>query len=94
MAVDQALDELLAEAEGPRPSRAFIERLLTAGYAEALELEAQRVRIADRIEKLLPSLSPEDPRVTELSAQLSAVSARLRTLRRRLATVRVRFATR
>jgi chromosome segregation ATPase len=95
----QEISSLLAESESEsgrgRPSLAAIENTLTAGYARALELEAERWRLERRIGQLAPRLDEQDavPGAEEL-ARLARRAARtdgeLQRLRSLLATLRAR----
>jgi len=80
--------------EGTQPlRRADIEELLTAGYAEALELEAERLRIAECLEEAIARI--EEPRgIREIAlrrAELGIVTERLAALRDRLEEAGRRF---
>lgn len=95
----EEISSLLAESESEtgasRPSLNAIEETLTAGYARALELEAERWRLERRIGELAPHLDETDaaPGVEEL-AKLARRAARtdgeLRRLRNLLAALRAR----
>jgi hypothetical protein len=85
-AVDRALDALIAVCEtGALPDRESVEHVLTSGYAEALDLEAERLSIVRRLERGRAGDAPVD--VVALRADLHAITSRLRVLRRRLAAV-------
>lgn len=93
--VDQAIDALLAvdeDASDPRPRRVVVEHVLTTGYAEVLDLEAERLRLLRQLEGA-PAL--EDPmaadEVADYRAALATVDGRLGGLRKRLAEVNRRF---
>lgn len=91
--LDSALDELLARPSSGAPAVADVEALLTRGYAEALELEVERIRLAEHIDGLLSDpLAPQLPReIAHLRAQLARLAGRLSRLRGRLAEVRRRY---
>jgi len=93
-AAGAALARYLSAPEGTQPlPRAAVEEVLTAGYADALELEAERLRIAERLEEAIASI--EEPRgVREIAlrrAELGIVTERLAVLRDRLAEANRRF---
>ncbi len=98
MVIDE-IHELLAT---PRPEEAtpFLERLdatLTAGYAQALQLEAERWRLERRIGEVAARLADEgaEPRVDELltlSRRLTAANEGITSLRALLASLRERRA--
>jgi ABC-type phosphate transport system auxiliary subunit len=77
------------------PSIAAIEDTLTAGYARALALEAERWRLERRIAEVAAHLGakPQDDEhdeLTELGQRLSAADGDLTLLRRLLASLRSR----
>lgn len=74
----QELDDLIDRLESGPPPRAEIERVLTDGYAEALELEADCLLFMRRLAEAA------DQDVASLSRQLESCSARLAALRARL----------
>jgi hypothetical protein len=75
--IDEAVDALLAQhADGlVEGDEASIESVLTAGYAHALELEAQRLRAADH------------RTITTLTDRVRSLRSRLDAVRRRYAAV-------
>lgn len=87
----QTLEESLEELLSPRrantaPTREQVERVLTDGYAHALELEAERVRCSRRLQ------AEADPaEALWLGRELSACNERLVDLRARLARVSERY---
>lgn len=87
--LDGELEAVLASSPGApeAPSLADVEALLTRGYAEALELEVERLRVVQEIESLLSDPgAPQVPReIAELRSKLAALANRLRSLRERLA---------
>jgi hypothetical protein len=96
--VDQALDALLAATPGGGPdlAPAEIERLLTEGYAQALELEVERHRLVSEIDHLLderdnPVTASE---IAVRRADLEALGASLRSLRSRLHEANRRYRSR
>jgi hypothetical protein len=77
--VDNKLDALLNAPDGlVARDTVEIEDVLTAGYARALELEAERSRIAAELQAAAPS------RARRLRAGMSTVTDRLTALRARL----------
>src|SRR5437762_9795826 len=96
MVVDE-IHELLAT---PRPDKAepFLERLdatLTAGYAQALQLEAERRRLERRIAEVAAELAqPADgasvDELTSLSQRLTVANEAVTALRALLASLRDR----
>jgi hypothetical protein len=90
-------DELDALIEGPPArddvARARLERTLTDGYAQALSLEAQRLKLERRIGKVASQVSDADARTDELSdlsLRLSCASRELNQLRSLLVAARRR----
>ncbi|HEU4977762.1 MAG TPA: hypothetical protein VFT42_02605 [Solirubrobacteraceae bacterium] len=90
---DAALDGLLARSSTGGPPVPEVEALLTRGYAHALELEVERMRLAERVDDLLSDpLAPQLPRdIAHLHAELAQVGNRLHRLRERLAEVASRY---
>jgi hypothetical protein len=94
---DLTLDGLLAMGENDtptqRPQRVVLEHVLMVGYAEALELEAERLRVARTLDRALEDL--RDPmigaEVARLRADLGRMTERLVELRNRLAEANRRF---
>jgi hypothetical protein len=76
--LDSALEALLSTLEGDAGGSADVEQVLTAGYGRALELEAERARIAVELQTTSPA------RAHRLRALLSSVTERLVSLRTRL----------
>jgi hypothetical protein len=77
------------------PSLEAIEHTLTAGYARALALEAERWRLERKIAELASLLAadPRDRPAAELAAlgrRLSDADGRIRQLRALLASLRLR----
>jgi hypothetical protein len=77
------------------PSIDAIEHTLTAGYARALALEAERWRLERRIAEVAAHLGAksqgdEHDELTELGQRLSAADGDLTLLRRLLASLRSR----
>lgn len=90
-------DELAALIDDPPAeddvARARLERTLTDGYAQAMALEAERLRVERRIGRIAAEVSNEDSRadeLSELSFRLTRASADLEHLRGLLATLRRR----
>ena len=70
-----------------------IERTLTDGYAHALSLEAERLRLERRLAEAAERLQPGDPdertiELSELARRLNGAAAELTDLRRRLSELR------
>ncbi len=89
--------ELGALIDGPPAgddvTRARLERTLTDGYAQALSLEAERLRLERKIGKVASQVSDADARtdeLSELSLRLSRASGDLKHLRGLLAAARRR----
>jgi predicted nucleic acid-binding Zn-ribbon protein len=85
---------LLAATEGGRPSRDRIERTLTEGYAEALALDGERLRLERRIDEVTARLAAgEKTRPNELrtlTVRIATVENDLADLRELLSTLRSR----
>ena len=75
----QQTEDLLADAE---PSLADVEETLTQGYAEALALEAERLRATDELVTLATRVTRADVELGKLRAMLDRLQARTRALRR------------
>ena len=101
-AVDDRLPAVLTEIrsllELPRdaaPSRALVEDTLTTGYAYALGLEGDRLRIERSLRSLLRGDRRPDPRrVAELSGRLDRATEELAGVRALLASLRAQALTR
>jgi hypothetical protein len=85
---DAQLDALLSNAD---PTSAEIETTLTLGHARALELEAERVRIQRRLERVHAGYPALEGVIASTSGELQAVNATLRSLRGRLSDFAARF---
>jgi hypothetical protein len=71
------------------PSRASLEHTLTSGYAYALGLERDRVRLERRLSALLRSVDRTPPReLSELTGQLEHAEQELRDVRALLSELR------
>jgi hypothetical protein len=82
-----------APADAEQPPRAIVEDTLTNGYAHALSLEGERLRIERRLRALLRSELGVSPRVrmeeiAELTRLLADVDRELAGLRALLSTLR------
>ena len=96
MVTDDIL-ELLA-APSPSASKPFLERVdetLTVGYAQALQLEAERRRIERRIAEVVAGLGDQtihrhEPELVALSERLMSANADLASLRTLLTSLRDR----
>jgi hypothetical protein len=93
----EQIDELLASpasAEEPNVI-AHIERTLTDGYAHALSLEAERLRLERRMAELAAASDDGNPKrnareLAEVSGELSRNGAQLERLRGTLSQLRLR----
>jgi chromosome segregation ATPase len=92
-------DELDALLEAPpardQAGRAQLERTLTDGYASAMSLEAERLKLERRIGEVAAQVSVKDrgaktEELAALSSQLSETSGELERLRARLVKLRRR----
>ncbi len=95
--IDRVHALLEAPLETTPRSRARIEHMLTEGYARALEIEAERLRIERQITQLAGVLEdgPDEHRVLELATlarRRSRADGDLAHLRRALGTLRERLA--
>ena len=79
----RSLLDLPAEAE--RPPRAQVEHVLTSGYAYALGLERERLRLERR---LRTAIRTRDRQVAELSSRLALADSELRSVRTELSHLR------
>ena len=79
----RSLLDLPAEAE--RPPRAQVEDVLTSGYAYALGLERERLRLERRLRTAIRS---RDRQVAELSGRLARADSELRSVRALLSNLR------
>jgi hypothetical protein len=70
------------------PSRASLEHTLTSGYAYALGLERDRVRLERRLRALLRSSEAMAGEMSELSSQLAAAERELADVRALLSELR------
>jgi len=85
------LDEIAAVISDDGADRAQIERTLTDGYAHALTLESERLRLEKRIGELAERRgSRATQEVAMLSRELDGTSGDLATLRSTLAELRKR----
>ena len=83
--VDRALADLLERCASGEPPRQEIDRVLTDGYAAALEIEADRLELVRRIR----AASPET--AGHLREELASQTVRLAELRSRLGEASARF---
>jgi hypothetical protein len=75
------------------PGLAAVEDTLTAGYAEALALEAERWRLERRLGEIAETLAHGSPSTSELNTlakRLSRADGELKSLRSLLASLRAR----
>ena len=92
------LEEIHALIEAPAVERAHVERTLTDGYAHALNLEVNGLRLQKRVEALTGDLHHEESRESAkelkvLAKQLDGNAGELSTLRSVLAQLRRRIRT-
>lgn len=82
--VKQRIEALLAApASGEAaPTLANLEAILTEGYAEALALEAERLRVTDELVTLANRLTTADVELGRLRSLLDRLQTRTRALRR------------
>ena len=88
--LDERISELMA---GPESNVERIERTLTDGYARALILDAERLRLERRLTEAARSLQPGDPEektieLSELARRLGGNARELGELRARLSELR------
>ena len=89
------LDEISALIDAPRVDRERVERTLTDGYAQALNLETERVRLQRRVTELTQGLNRGDGTVkarelTALAKKLDGNAVDLSQLRSVLAALKRR----
>jgi hypothetical protein len=95
-AIVEEITSLLAEPEhgARRPSLARLEDTLTSGYARALELEAEQMRLERRIGAMTSRLADgngsEADELAALAERASRADGDLRRLRRLLESLRSR----
>jgi ABC-type phosphate transport system auxiliary subunit len=83
----EQIDELLAEPASPEPAKlARLERTLTDGYAHALSLEAEQLRLQRRITELAEEL--HDGNREQKAEELVRVSRRMSGARNELEGLR------
>jgi hypothetical protein len=84
------IQELLDGA--PAPTLDSLEEPLTTGYAHALALEGERLRLERELRSLIrtPSVAPRERKagVERLETRLATIDGDLRALRSKLATLR------
>lgn len=90
------LDALIQAPPGPdHAARARVEKTLTTGYASAMKLEAERLRLERRIGEVAAQVSVKNrgaktEELADLSLRLSEASSDLEHLRELLAAARQR----
>ena len=95
-AIVEEITSLLAEPEhgSRRPSLARLEDTLTSGYARALELEAEQLRLERRIgdvtSRLGDGADADADELALLARRVSTAEGELRRLRSLLASLRTR----
>jgi hypothetical protein len=85
--LNEALDALLRAPVGdPLTQRDAVEAVLTAGYAQVLDLEAERFQLARELRSasLVSARGTGSPRVRHLRATVSAINESIAALRDRL----------
>jgi hypothetical protein len=85
--LNRELDALLSAPTGDsRMQRDSVEAILTAGYAHALELEAERLQLAEELRQASLGFArgSSGPQVDRLRATVSAINERIAVLRDRL----------
>jgi ABC-type phosphate transport system auxiliary subunit len=94
-ALFEEIDELLAEpAPAQEPvSRARLERMLTDGYAHALSLEAERLRLERRMSELAGQLNDGNQEqkaqeLVQISRRITRASGEIDRLRSTLSQLR------
>ena len=96
MLIDEILELLSApSAASSRPLLERVDATLTDGYAEALQLEAERRRIEVRIAEVVAGLSDKtshrhEPELVALSEKLMSANADIASLRTLLTSLRDR----
>jgi hypothetical protein len=78
--IEELLDAPTSGAAAP--SLESMEEILTAGYAEALALEAERLRATDELVTLATRVTRADVELGQLRAKLDRLQARTRALRK------------
>ena len=72
---DTLLEEIGSQLAGSRRDLAQVERTLTDGYAEALSLEAERLRLLRRLGSLVATLDGDD--VAGKTQELSSLARQI-----------------
>ena len=75
-------------AHGERASRAFVEKTMTDGYAHALAIGTERLRVEGALRAVVRAETRDDARLSELTAALQELDLELAGLRKLLAAVR------
>jgi len=84
----QQIEHLLADAE---PSLADVEETLTQGYAKALALEVERLRIERRLGEVVRTATADQAaEIRQLGTRLTSADGELHRLRTVLGTLRDR----
>jgi hypothetical protein len=81
---ERALDDLLARAVYDALPREEIDRVLTDGYATALEMEVERIDCTRRLMRLQTGRPADDDEVEQAAYALTEITDRLINLRTRL----------
>ena len=75
-------------ADGERASRAFVEKTMTDGYAHALVIGTERLRVEGALRAFVRAEKRDDVRISELTAALQKLDRELAGLRGLLAALR------
>jgi hypothetical protein len=88
--LEREIHALLARPHEQLPGRDSVEYTLTAGYAHALTLDAERLRAERRLRALIRSGEAERTALEAAGGELSRVEAELARFRALLAALRAR----
>lgn len=87
--LETEIRSLLDQPDGAgRPPREVVERTLTTGYAYALRLDAERLRVERRLRGLVRSATPDAVARDDAAFELARVDQELAELRALLSTLR------
>ncbi len=75
-------------ASAGRPPRDAVEHTLTTGYAYALRLDAERLRVERRLRDVVRSAAPDPAARDDAALELARVDQELADLRALLSTLR------
>jgi hypothetical protein len=79
---------LLDQPAGGEPARAFVEKTLTDGYAHALMLGGERLRVEESLRTLVRAPKRNETQVSELTLALDELDRELAGLRGLLTALR------